>query len=185
MKKSFPQLVILMICFCISPYTYGQKKKTTKIDSFYYEAPNSQNQFFKVNTWVSGDSLRFPNNNNYTNSLFNSEKTDFSLTRTIRLKDHSGEKTIPIEIRDTTSEFLLSINCALQSGFLTVEIYDPTGAKRGNFSVKGDSSKSSSWSEDVGSVINKRFMSPIKGTWSLKFIAEKVTADILINTNIK
>jgi len=185
MNKTVLPLLILIFCVTTSQYSYSQKKKSTKIDSFYYEAPNSQNQFFKANTLISGDSLPVAAYTHYTNSLFNSERTDFSLTRTIRLNDHSGEKTIPVEIRDTASEFLLSINCGLQSGFLTVEIYDPTGAKRGNFSVKGDYSKSSSWSEDVGSAINKRFVRPIKGDWSLKFIAEKVTADILINTNIK
>lgn len=185
MKKTVLHVLALMFCVTISHYSYSQKKKSTTIDSFYYEVPNSQNQFFKGNTWVSGDSLPVSGYSYYTNTLFNSERTDFSLNRTIKLDDHSGEQIIPVEISDTTSEFLLTINCGVQSGLLTVEIYDPTGAKKGNFSVKGDYSSSSSWSEDVGSVINKRFMRPLKGTWSLKFIAKKVSADIHISTTIK
>ena len=187
MKKTILPLLALVFCVTISQYSYGQKRKSTKIDSFYYEVPNSQNQFFKANTLISGDSLPVAAYTHYTNSLFNSERTDFSLERRIQLTDNSGSKTIPIDVNEDVQEFILSVNCDLTSGVLNVEIYDPKGVKRGNFSVKGSghSDNTSGWAEIVGGVINKRYSNPIKGAWSLKFIAEKVSADILISTKIK
>ena len=187
MKKTALQLLTLIFFVTISHYSYGQKKKSTKIDSFYYEVPNSKNQFFKVSTWNSADSLLVSGYSNYTNSLFNSERTDFSLNRRIQLTDNSGSKTISIDVNEGSQELILSVNCDLTSGVLNVEIYDPKGVKRGNFSVKGSghSNDKSGWSEIVGGVINKRYFNPMNGTWSLKFIAEKVSAAILISTKIK
>ena len=186
MKKTALQLLTLIFFVTISHYSYGQKKKSTKIDSFYYEVPNSQNQFFITNGNYT-DSLLVSGYTYFTNSLFNSEETDVSLNRRIQLTDHSGSKTITVDVNEDVQEFILSVICDLTSGVLAIEIYDPKGNKRGNFSVKGSghSDDTSGWAEIVGGVINKRYPNPLKGTWSLKFIAEKVTADILINTNIK
>lgn len=181
MKKTFVQLLILIICFSIGQQSFGQKVNSTKVDTFYFEAPavTLKNSFkFKV------DSVPLTTNRFVVTGFSRPEETDFSLNREIKLSDNSGSKTIPIEVNKETAEFLLSVNCSLKSGTLNVEIYDPKGAKRGNFSVKG-SNDTSGWSETVGGTINKRYSNPISGTWSLKFIAEKVTADILIQTKIK
>ena len=180
MKKTILQLVALVFCITISQYSYGQKKKVIKIDSFYFEALNTQNRIFRVN---SADSIS--NSRYYFKGLFSSEETNFSLTRSISLSDNTSSKEIPIEINTGSPEFLLSVNCNLQSGILNVEVYDPKGGKRGSFSVKGSGNDKSGWSETVGGIINKSFTNPLEGTWILKFIAKKVTADIMINTNIK
>ncbi len=182
MKKTIVQLFILIFCFTASQQIFGQKRKSTTIDSFYFETPNSKENIFTVRV----DSASFLPKFKYK-TLFSSEETDFSLTRSITLSDNSGSKSIPIEVSADSPEFLLSINCNLKSGTLNVEIYDPKGEKRGNFSVKGSghSNNTSGWSETVGGVINKRYQSPMEGTWNLKFISEKVTADISINTKIR
>jgi len=183
MKKTFVQLLILIICFTAAQQSFGQKRKYTKVDTFYFETPNTQKNTFQVK---SNDSLS-EKKHIYISTFSNTEVTDFSLTRAISLIDNSGSKTISIEINDGSPEFLLSIDCNLQKGSLDVEIYDPKGTKRGNFSVKGSghSNSKSGWHETVGSVINKRYLNPLKGTWSLKFVAKKVTADIMIKTKIK
>lgn len=186
MKKTIVQLFILIFCFTVSQQIFGQKRKSTTIDSFYFEVPNSKENIFTIKEGTVIDSIVFSPKFKYK-TLFNSEETDFSLTRSITLSDNSGSKSIPVEINADSPEFLLSINCNLKSGTLNVEIYDPKGEKRGNFSVKGSghSNNTSGWSETVGGVINKRYQSPMEGTWNLKFISEKVTADISINTKIR
>lgn len=187
MKKTIVQLFILLFCFTASQQIFAQKrnkKNTGKVviaDTFYFETPNPKENIFKIQV----DSVSLSPKFKYK-TLFSSEETDFSLTRSITLSDNSGSKSIPVEISEGSPEFLLSINCNLKSGILNVEIYDPKGEKRGNFSVKGsDGNNTSGWSETVGGVINKRYKSPMKGTWNLKFISEKVTADISINTKIR
>lgn len=185
MKKTFVQLLILIICFSISQQSFGQKVKPTKVDTFYFEAPavTLKNSFkFKTNHTI--DSLPLTTNRVIATGYSRSEETDFTLTRSIRLSDNSGSKTIPIEINKGSLEFLVSVNCNLKTGILNVEIYDPKGTKRGNFSVIGSDDKSG-WSETVGGVINKRFPSPMEGPWILTFVAKKVTADIMIKTKVR
>lgn len=192
MKKTIVQLFILLFCFTASQQSFAQKrnKKTSGkeiiADTFYFETSNPKENIFTYEKGTVIDSILFTPKVT-VRSLFSSEETDFSLTRSITLSDNSGSKSIPIEISAGSPEFLLSINCNLKSGTLNVEIYDPKGEKRGNFSVKGSghSNNTSGWSETVGGVINKRYQRPIKGTWNLKFISEKVTADISINTKIR
>lgn len=188
MKKTIVQLFILLFCFTASQQIFAQKRnkknagKVVIADTFYFETPNPKENIFKI----SVDSVSLSPKFKYK-TLFSSEETDFSLTRSIKLSNNSGSKAIPVEINAESPEFLLSINCNLQSGTLNVEIYDPKGEKRGNFSVKGSghSNNKSGWSETVGGVINKRYRSPLEGTWTIKFISEKVTADISINTKVK
>ena len=187
MKKTIIQLLILITCFLGSHQVFAQKSKTTtgyavKVDSFYFEKPATKNSTFGYTYKI--DSLNYKPRNIVVKGFYNAEETDFSLTREIRLSDNSGSKTIPIEVNKGAFELLLSVNCNLSSGTLNVEIYDPKGTKRGNFSVKGSNDKSG-WSETVGGTINKRFGSPMNGEWSLKFIAKKVSADILVQTKIK
>ncbi|MFT5890156.1 MAG: hypothetical protein ACI9Y7_000245 [Dokdonia sp.] len=187
MKKTVLQLLVLVLCITISPYSYGQKKKSIKVDSFYFESPNpSKNRFLKISKWTT-DSLPISNYINYSNTLFNSEETSFSLKRSISLSNDSDSKEVPIEINTGSLDFFLSVNCSLQSGILTVEVYDPKGIKRGGFSVKEsvNSNDKSGWSETVTGVINKNFTNPLEGIWILKFISKKVTADIMINTNVQ
>jgi len=178
MKKTM--LLLLVLC-SIGYNSFAQKKKKRSftIDTVYFD---SSNRNFSYDLTLK-DSIIVGTAYNFN---YSSEETDFVLTKRVHLDNNSGSKDMVIAVTDNTPELLLSVECNLESGILAIEIYDPKGNKRGNFSVKGDNSNDKSgWSEVVEGFINKRFTNPLRGDWTIKFISKKVTADIIINTKLK
>jgi len=112
--------------------------------------------------------------------------TDFSITRTIHLNESSNTKEIKLEVNDDVKCLQIGLISTIESGALTIEIYDPNGDKQGNFSMESDlSSNSSSAGKNKDLVcgqLNKTIKDPMKGNWIVKLKPKKVTGEIMINS---
>ena len=117
------------------------------------------------------------------------ESTLIKLNRNIRLNGDSEKEEVKVEVNEKTKLFILKIRSDIRAGALTIEISDPNGEKKGNFSVgsqlnmtiknsKGENSKK----ETVHGEINKIFKEPLTGNWIIKIIPSKSHGIVRINT---
>jgi hypothetical protein len=63
------------------------------------------------------------------------DKTGINVNSSINLRPDSEESKIPVTITDTSKTVNFRIAATIHEGELSVEIYDPNGEKRGNFSI--------------------------------------------------
>ena len=115
------------------------------------------------------------------------QKTQFNLDRNIQLKNQdSNEKNIKINVASNTSSLNLLIASFVYLGNVTIEIFDPNGLKKGNFSVESQVEEtipiSGEPNETVQGQINQRIESPIKGTWIVKIRPTKAVGTVNIQT---
>ena len=112
--------------------------------------------------------------------------TDYKITRTIHLDESSKTKEINLEVNEDVVCLQIGLISTIESGALTIEIYDPNGDKQGNFSVESDLSSSSSSAgknkDLVCGQLNKTIKDPMKGNWTVKLKPKKVTGEIMINS---
>jgi hypothetical protein len=108
------------------------------------------------------------------------------LNKEIELTDFDSEKReIKINVAKNTSRVSLNINCQIEVGNLTIEVYNSKGKKQSNFSVEG-SSKSKykkGKGESAHGQINLNTSSPIEGDWVIKVIPKQAIGKILICSN--
>ncbi|RNC86959.1 MAG: hypothetical protein ED556_05920 [Winogradskyella sp.] len=105
------------------------------------------------------------------------------LNRTIQLDGSSDKETITVDVSEDTGKMHLNINSKVESGYLTVELYDPKGNKKGNFSIESQSN-SSKTKEQVCGQMQKYIEDPIKGKWSVVLVPKKVVGDVSICTSL-
>lgn len=107
-----------------------------------------------------------------------------STTRNIELEDSSDNEAIKLTVEDGTECFQVGVNSTIESGSLTMEIFDPKGDKQGNFSVESQLSSSSSSGgkkkEMVCGQLNKTFKEPMAGEWTIRLKPKRVTGKISI-----
>ena len=106
-------------------------------------------------------------------------ETDFTIQRDIKFKNSSDVKEVSIAVKNDDSILQLMISSIVESGELSVEIYDPTNKKQGNFSI-GTQLNSTELNEKVRGQIQKKFTTPKEGTWKVKFIAKNASGNINI-----
>ena len=106
-----------------------------------------------------------------------------SLNRTIQFDGSSDQENIVIDVSKNTSKMHVSINSTVKSGYLTVELYDPKGNKKGNFSIESQVN-SSQKKEQVCGQMQKHIDDPIKGKWVIKLVPNKVIGDVSICTSL-
>ncbi len=102
-----------------------------------------------------------------------------SSVRTIELDKSSNKKDIKIDVTDNAKAMSVAVNSTINSGLLTIEIYDPNGDKKGHFSIEAAGDKT----ELVSGQMQKHFETPMKGDWVVKLIPKKVSGDISICTS--
>ncbi len=105
-----------------------------------------------------------------------------TLKRNIQLDGSSDTEEIKVEVSEDIESFQIAINSTIQSGYLTMEIYDPKGAKQGNFSVESQLNSNDKKKELVCGQMQKIIKNPLKGNWIVKLIPKKVKGDISICT---
>jgi hypothetical protein len=117
------------------------------------------------------------------------ENTLIKLNRNIRLNGDSEKEEVKVEVNEKTKLFFLKIRSDIRAGALTIEISDPNGEKKGNFSVGSQINMSmknrkeeDSKSETVHGEINKIFKEPLTGNWIIKIIPAKSHGIVRINT---
>ncbi len=106
-----------------------------------------------------------------------------SLNRTIELNGSSDQESIIIDVPKGTSKMHVSINSIIKSGYLTVELYDPKGNKKGNFSIESQLN-STKKKDQVCGQMQKHIEDPLKGKWIVLLVPNKVIGDISICTSL-
>jgi hypothetical protein len=103
-----------------------------------------------------------------------------NLEREISLKNDSKTEEITITIEQGTKLFELMINSSIKSGKLTIEIFDPSGTKQGNFSV--ETQLGSDKNEQVVGNFHKSLKEPQSGNWRIKIIPVMANGLLSIRT---
>ena len=111
--------------------------------------------------------------------------------KTLTLKGGSGEQEVSLPLRDSLSYINFEIKAVITAGELTVELFDPTGEKYGNFSLAG--SPSSSNKQDAEFVRGKTYNAeasgslvryvkyPKRGMWKAKVITKNAAGVVEFN----
>ena len=72
-----------------------------------------------------------------TSSIYGQDSIRPILNKQLRLNGETGEQVVLMALRDSLKYVSIKITAIIQNGELTVELYDPTGEKYGNFSIAG------------------------------------------------
>ena len=107
-----------------------------------------------------------------------------TLNRNIELDGSSDTEEIKVEVSKDTTTLFIGINSTIQSGQLTIELYDPKGNKHGNFSVESQLKSNKSRTESVCGQMQKQIKDPVKGDWIVKLIPNKVIGNVSICTSL-
>ena len=116
-------------------------------------------------------------------SLIKDSWTKVNLQRTIQLEGDSKSVEVLINIQSNVQRFEFSINSSVHSGKLTIEVYDPKGTKRGNFTI--GTQLNSELEETANGDIRKSLFEPHSGDWKVKIIPTKASGTIRIRTTVR
>jgi len=138
----------------------------------------SYSSFGQTNTNSNTKHSSYSSNGSHKNHCSN-----ISLNKEINLTDFDSEKReIKINVAKNTTRVSLNVNCHIETGGLTIEIYNSKGKKQSNFSVEG-SSKSKykkGKGEPAHGQINLNTSSPTEGDWIIKVIPKQAIGKIQI-----
>ncbi len=115
-------------------------------------------------------------------SMFAQQCDVVTTNRNIQLDGSSDTEEITVEVTEDITCLSIGINSTIQSGYLTMEIYDPKGEKQGNFSVESQLKSNAKTKELVCGQMQKQIKEPLKGKWVVKLIPNNVKGDITIHT---
>ena len=114
-----------------------------------------------------------------------SDNTVFDLNKDLHLKSESNVVAVLIPIDEQNIQLLIHISTMVLGGELTIEIFDPSGEKHGNYSVGSLNSIKIEGKVDAGVVtgeISKSIRYAITGNWKINIIPKTATAEISIKT---
>lgn len=123
--------------------------------------------------------------------LAQTNHTVLNMDRKIDLNGDSTTEEIKIEVQKGTSGLEMAISSVIRSGSLTIEIYNPNGEKKGNFSVGGQLKPSTidrnkkdggGKSEVANGRITKYIENPQLGNWVIKIIPERAEGGVSITS---
>lgn len=109
-------------------------------------------------------------------------ETNVSVERNIRLENDSKQHEVVINIKPKTQKLDLLISSSVNKGKITIEIYDPSGVKQGNFTV--ETQIGTAKEEVVNGNIRKSLFEPEAGNWKVKIIPAEATGKIRIQTAV-
>lgn len=118
------------------------------------------------------------------------DHTEFSLSKTINLNGESDQIEVTIPISDNKVALSILIASIVWAGELTIEVYDPTGEKLGNYSVGSQNSIKTNKTgsdptkkETVTGQITKTVEFPITGNWKVLIIPKNAKGTLDIKSN--
>jgi hypothetical protein len=113
------------------------------------------------------------------------DHTDFSLTKSIALSGQSDQIEVIVPIIDRKISLTIKISSMVVGGELTIEVYDPTGEKFGNYSIGGQNSIKANYGksdlvkgESVLGQITKTVEFPITGNWKVLIIPKNAKGSL-------
>ncbi len=109
------------------------------------------------------------------------ETSRFEVNRSIKFSSDSGEEEISIEVPEGTKRLILEIRGGIFDGKFAVEVIDPDGAKKGNFSLSTQIKSGSD--EQVSGHFEKHLKDPRSGTWIVRITPSKANGEINIKSS--
>jgi hypothetical protein len=120
------------------------------------------------------------------------DNTTFTLLRKITLNGESSKLEIILPVADRIWNFTIKISSEIKEGELTIEIYDPSGEKQGNYSIDSQSSLKPNKTEKtanpnvkeiVTGQISKSIDFPKNGNWKIAIIPKNAKGNLEIASN--
>lgn len=118
------------------------------------------------------------------------DHTEFTLQKTINLNDESDKMEVTIPISESKVALQLNIASIVWAGELSIEVYDPTGEKLGDYSVGSENSinvektkSDPTKNKGVTGQIIKTVDFPIVGKWKIIIIPKNAKGTLEIRTN--
>jgi len=113
------------------------------------------------------------------------DNTEFKLTKTINLNGESEKVEIIIPVAEGKIGLTIKISSVIVGGELTIEVYDPTGEKMGNYSVGSQNSikivgktYNPTQSDAISGQITKSVLFPNIGNWKINVIPKNAKGSI-------
>jgi len=121
----------------------------------------------------------------------------------VEIKNSSKETYISFEVHKNRKMLMLNVTCNVSFGSIGIEIYDPSGKKKGSFLVRNDikkgktskklfsdvvkeaitSTKINHSTKNANGMMDKVFHFPLKGIWKIKILPKKATGHVSISAN--
>jgi len=118
------------------------------------------------------------------------DHTEFTLLKTINLNGESDQIEVNIPISNRKIALSLTISSSVWAGELTIEVYDPTGEKLGNYSVGSKKSIQTNKAvteptknDSVRGQITKSVEFPMTGDWKVLIIPKNAKGTLDIKSN--
>jgi len=114
------------------------------------------------------------------------DKDAFKLhrSRLINFKDESKLTEVKVNMTDDYNYLNINISCNFDKGSVLIELVDPKGEKKGNYSVKTDDSvvigDKTTTQEHVMGEMAKEFTTPLKGEWIIRATPISATGRVQI-----
>jgi flagellar hook assembly protein FlgD len=108
--------------------------------------------------------------------------SSLKVERNIYIKEDSKAEDIIISIAKKTNQFSLSIESIINKGKLTIEIYDSSGKKQGNFTI--ETQLATEKREEVNGQFQKSWRNLPIGKWKVKIIPSSATANIHLTATL-
>ena len=120
-----------------------------------------------------------------TNFSLGQETIKINRSRTLNLKEESQKSEVKIEITDEYNYLRIEINGHFNQGKTHLEIIDPEGNIKGQFTIKSETPAilggKTTTTENVSASMLKSFRYPIKGDWKIKVTPTHANGNIKIN----
>ena len=108
--------------------------------------------------------------------------SSMTTSRNIEFDGDSKKEEMKVSVTEDNDKLCFGISSMLNSGDLTVEIFDPNGDKQGYFSIEGQSASKAKKGDMVCGQMNKEIKDPMKGDWVVKMLPKKASGKITIHT---
>ena len=117
---------------------------------------------------------------------FSQEEVKIDRARELSFEGESKKAEIKVNSTEEYNYLVIRINCQLSAGDMKVEILDPGGKIKGNFTVKSDETltigdKTTSESNVAGQM-SKVFAHPVKGDWIVRAVPSSATGRLTLLT---
>ncbi len=104
---------------------------------------------------------------------------DKVFTTNVKVTGDSKTKEVNIDVEEEIQMLNVMIDGIVTSGNMDVGVYDPSGKKKGSFSIECDTDSSG---EEVHGLLNRNYNAPMAGTWKVKINSEKAHGNVMITS---
>ena len=161
----------------IDPPKAGKATRTTKADRSIAVAGQPIAPLATAGSAVTVQGFALPEN----------DKVATQRKAVLTFKGESKPSEVKVKVADEEGYLVIMIQSSFRSGSIAVELLDPKGENRGKYMLKTDdlivTGDKTSVMEEVSGEMQKDFVNPLKGEWTIRAIP--VSAEGTINIMIR